>query len=731
VEIALHSPPLTPGETVAGYTLVRHLGSGTVGAVYLARHPELSGPVALKAVRSGSAIDRDLRTRLDQTLEHVGALDHPHLARVRDWGAEADMFWVATDYVDGANAMQWLRDRYPTGMPHDAVLTITAAIAVALDYAHRNGVVHLRVKPTNIMIANPDSTAFQIVLTDLGIGEIVTRGWVHAPDAYSAPEQAARTNLHDKRVDQYGLAASSLRMFAGIGSDSGADNRAGRQDFRELLRTAGGPALDGARAALSRALAVDPESRYPTCRAFVAGLASTGAAEPPITARTPPSTATTRGRKPDVVERAVDVSSPMAQPRKHSAPPQEPLESSDPQSPRRGVLMLAIIGIIVAVALVVGGFLFGTHHRGPSPTGRQDAVAAPASSVPASAGPAGAPTCADAAAAALSQMPLRDRLAQLLMVGVKGGDDARQVVTTQHVGGIFIGSWTDLSMLNNGSLAAIAATSGPLPLAVSVDEEGGRVERLAKLIGEQPSPRVLAQTRTPSEVYDIALDRGRKMHALGITVDFAPVVDVTDAPDDTVIGDRSFGADPQKVTHYAQVYAQGLRDAGVIPVLKHFPGHGHGSGDSHTGQVTTPPLASLKDDDLVPYRTLAAQPPVAVMVGHLQVPGLTAAEPASLSPPAYALLRSGDYGGTPFNGWVFTDDLSSMAAITQRYSVAEAALRALQAGADTALWITTDQVPGVLDRLVDAYNSGDLPANRVDEALRHVVTGKHGGSCGG
>ncbi len=78
------------------------------------------------------------------------------------------------------------------------------------------------------------------------------------------------------------------------------------------------------------------------------------------------------------------------------------------------------------------------------------------------------------------------------------------------------------------------------------------------------------------------------MRELGITIDFAPVVDVTDAPDDTVIGDRSFGADPTAVTDYAGAYARGLRDAGLLPVLKHFPGHGHGSGDSHTGSVVDP-----------------------------------------------------------------------------------------------------------------------------------------------
>ncbi len=295
------------------------------------------------------------------------------------------------------------------------------------------------------------------------------------------------------------------------------------------------------------------------------------------------------------------------------------------------------------------------------------------------------------------------------------------MVTDNHVGGIFIGSWTDLSMLTDGSIADIAGAAGPLALAVSVDEEGGRVQRLSSLIGSQPSPRVLAQTKTPDEVYQIALQRGQAMRGLGITVDFAPVVDVTAAPDDTVIGDRSFGSDPAVVTQYAGAYARGLRDAGLLPVLKHFPGHGHGSGDSHTGGVVTPPLADLQDNDLIPYRTLVAEGPVAVMLGHLQVPGLTGSDPASLSPAAYNLLRSGGYGGPPFGGVVFTDDLSSMAAINERYGVSEAVLRALQAGADVALWVTTAEVPAVLDRLEQAVNAGELPQQRVDDAVAAVA----------
>ncbi|MGH3522195.1 MAG: glycoside hydrolase family 3 N-terminal domain-containing protein, partial [Mycobacterium sp.] len=315
-------------------------------------------------------------------------------------------------------------------------------------------------------------------------------------------------------------------------------------------------------------------------------------------------------------------------------------------------------------------------------------------------------------------------LAQLLMVGVRNADDATAVVKNHHVGGIFVGSWTDLSMLTDGTMQGLGASTA-LPLAISVDEEGGRVSRLSPLIGPAPSARVLAQTRTADEVYGMALDRGHQMRGLGITVDFAPVVDVTDAPDDTVVGDRSFGSDPAVVTEYAGAYARGLRDAGLLPVLKHFPGHGHGSGDSHTGGVTTPPLAELQNDDLVPYRTLVTAAPVGVMVGHLQVPGLTGNQPASLSPAAVQLLRDGTgYGGPPFTGPVFSDDLSSMAAINEHYSVADAVLRTLQAGTDVALWVTTDEVPAVLDRLEKALAASELTMPAVNASVLRIAAVK-------
>jgi beta-N-acetylhexosaminidase len=367
---------------------------------------------------------------------------------------------------------------------------------------------------------------------------------------------------------------------------------------------------------------------------------------------------------------------------------------------------------VLAVFAAVTALMVGCGHTSERPK------SAPASSS-AKAIPPAKPACGDPAAI-LAAMSTRDKLAQLLMVGVRNGDDAKAVVTDHHVGGIFVGSWTDLSMLSNGTVKTLSASTA-LPVAVSVDEEGGRVARLSPLIGPAPSARVLAQTHTADEVYGIALDRGHKMRGLGITIDFAPVVDVTDAPDG-VIGDRSFSSDPAVVTAYAGAYARGLRDAGLLPVLKHFPGHGHGSGDSHTGGVTTPPLDQLQNNDLVPYRTLVSASPVGVMIGHLQVPGLTGDQPASLSKAAIQLLRTGTgYNAPAFDGPVFSDDLSSMAAINQHYGVPEAVLRAVQAGTDIALWVTTDEVPAVLDRLEKALAAGQLTMPAVDASVLRIA----------
>ncbi|ALU72757.1 beta-glucosidase [Rhodococcus erythropolis R138] len=340
-----------------------------------------------------------------------------------------------------------------------------------------------------------------------------------------------------------------------------------------------------------------------------------------------------------------------------------------------------------------------------------------------------APVAASCGSDLVASLSLRQKLAQLLNVGVTGTDDALSIVQNEEIGGIFVGSWTDQSMLTNREVPQVASAS-KLPLMVTIDEEGGRVSRVADILGPDPSARETAQTMTVEQTYQMALERGRGLKDLGITVNYAPDVDVSSQPDDSVIGDRSYSDDPQTVVAYAGAYAQGMRDAGIFPVIKHFPGHGSASGDSHRGEVTTPPLQDLIASDLIPFRELSGTG-VGVMMGHLEVPGLTEpGTPASISPAAVALLRDGvGYGAAPFTGPVFTDDLSGMQAITDRYDIADAVQAALVAGVDQALWLTTDDVPRVLDHLEQAVASGALPQARVDQAVVTVATAKGAVTC--
>lgn len=322
---------------------------------------------------------------------------------------------------------------------------------------------------------------------------------------------------------------------------------------------------------------------------------------------------------------------------------------------------------------------------------------------------------------AVAELPIRRRLAQLLMVGVdaRGPQEALAAVRSEQVGGVFLpGSATGL--LSDGALEQVQAAA-ELPVAVAVDDEGGRVQRIDTLDGEMPSARSMAANLSVEEVYQLAVKRGGQLRARGVTVDFAPSVDVSSQPDGAVIGDRSFSSDPNTVARYAGAFAKGLRDAGVLPVFKHFPGHGRATGDSHRGSVRTPPLAKLQKVDLLPYRQLLDGQPAAVMVGHLDVPGLTEPDtPASISPAALALLRD-QFG---FDGVVFTDDLAAMAAITDRVDLPDAVRQALAAGVDMALWITTERLSEVLDHLEQAVADGSLPESRVNSAVTHVLAAK-------
>lgn len=331
------------------------------------------------------------------------------------------------------------------------------------------------------------------------------------------------------------------------------------------------------------------------------------------------------------------------------------------------------------------------------------------------------PLACDGTGRILELLTVRQKVGQLLGVGVTGEADARAAIEA-GVAGIFVGSGSDPALLGAPRLPDLPFASG-LPLHVSIDEEGGRVQRAASLVGAIPSARQMAATMTEDQVRALAAEHGKKLRERGVTIDLAPVLDLDGGSAGTVVGDRSFSADPAVAWRYAAAFAEGLREAGVMPVFKHFPGHGRTGGDSHLGSVTTPPLQDLVGHELVPYREAVRVPGAGIMVGHFTVPGLTEEGlPTSLSPAAYRLLREGaGYGADPFDGVIFTDDLGGMQAVTDHFTVPQAVLAAIRAGADVALWISTATLPDVIETLVAAVESGELPISRVDESIGRTL----------
>jgi beta-N-acetylhexosaminidase len=261
------------------------------------------------------------------------------------------------------------------------------------------------------------------------------------------------------------------------------------------------------------------------------------------------------------------------------------------------------------------------------------------------------------------------------------------------------------------AVAAVQAVSATGPVVVAVDEEGGRVQRFEAVLGSMPSAAEMSALPV-DEVRALATARAEALAALGVTVNLAPVLDVGAAPG---IGDRSFSDDPEVVSTHGIAFAEGLLAGGLVPVVKHFPGHGRANADSHDELATTPPLDELWEVDLLPF--VLVPDGAAVMVGHLVVPGLTDGVPATLSPVAVTGLLRDDLG---FDGVVVTDDLA-MGAVGDLVDVATAARLSLIAGADLLMIGGLANVVPAAWSLMEALDDGSLDERWLDEAVERVL----------
>lgn len=306
--------------------------------------------------------------------------------------------------------------------------------------------------------------------------------------------------------------------------------------------------------------------------------------------------------------------------------------------------------------------------------------------------------------------------AQLVMAGVPMSNlSTARTWVANGIGGIVL-LGTPPSDL--GAQLASVRAAGPVVPIVASDEEGGAVQRLARVIYALPSAESMGATRTTTQVRSLATDYARRMRALGVDMDLAPVADLKVDGYYIERTNRAFSSSPSAVGAYVTAWFAGMRSAGVLTSAKHWPGHGQAT-DTHVGGATAPPLSTLESRDMVPFNTAMANGVPSVMVGHLKVPGLTeSGTPASLSPNAMRYLRA-RLGSSRL---ILTDSLSMGAITGMGISAAEASVRALRAGADMAL-VTSDPVP-VIARIKTALDNGTYSRAAAIASVRRVLAAK-------
>lgn len=259
------------------------------------------------------------------------------------------------------------------------------------------------------------------------------------------------------------------------------------------------------------------------------------------------------------------------------------------------------------------------------------------------------------------------------------------------------------------------------PVWVAVDQEGGRVQRIKAPLTVWPPPATLGRADDLALTARFGRALSRELRAMGITFNFAPVLDVLTRRDNPAIGDRALSDSPDTVARHGVALIQAIQAEGMPACAKHFPGHGDASVDSHEDlPVVDLPPDRLEHVEWVPFREAIAAGVDAVMSCHILVPSLDQQQPATLSRAVVGDRLRGQLG---FGGLVFTDDMD-MKAISLRFAPGEAAVRAVAAGCDAVLQCggDLDRVAAALEGLVRAFEDDTLPSTRLDEALqRHAA----------
>ncbi|MEK4365079.1 beta-N-acetylhexosaminidase [Paenibacillus sp. FSL M8-0212] len=331
----------------------------------------------------------------------------------------------------------------------------------------------------------------------------------------------------------------------------------------------------------------------------------------------------------------------------------------------------------------------------------------------------------------LNDLTLEQKVGQLLMCGFHGQHADEQIthlIRDYHIGGVIyfrrnVESVDQLTRLS-AELQNMAAEAGALPLMISVDQEGGMVARIDKGgMTQVPGNMALGATGNPEYTLECAQILGCELKSIGIDMNLAPVVDVNNNPLNPVIGVRSYGEHAESVAAHGVAAITGYQSQGIAATAKHFPGHGDTAVDSHLGMVTVPHDRNrLEQMELLPFRKAIEAGVDAIMTAHVMFPSIEPEPiPATLSHKVLTGLLREEMG---FEGIIITDCLE-MHAISKPYGVAEAAVRAVEAGADLILVSHTlqDQV-AALEAIVEAVRTGRISEEVIHQAVERIITWK-------
>lgn len=326
----------------------------------------------------------------------------------------------------------------------------------------------------------------------------------------------------------------------------------------------------------------------------------------------------------------------------------------------------------------------------------------------------------------LDNMTLDEKIGQMITIGIDGysvDDTAKQLITDKKVGGVIlfknnISNSNQLLQLIN-DIKGINSTN-KIPIFISVDQEGGRVNRLPSEIKSLPSNEIIGNKNDNKLAYDIGKNIGYALGSFGFNMDFAPVLDVNSNPNNTVIGDRSFSNDKDKVASLGASEINGFKDSNIISVAKHFPGHGDTATDSHYAlPIINKTLDELKSVEFVPFKKSIEEKVPAIMVSHILMPQIDANNPASMSKTIITDILRKDL---KFDGLIVTDDMT-MGAVTNDLDITTACINAINAGADLLLVCHGyDNEINVINAIKDSINNEIISIDTINKSVYRILS---------